>query len=81
MKDLLFTWLPGRWPPIVRGHGRGGLGAMARGAETVEAWFEGTVDVVETLLSWCREGPEDTSPKELAVDWGAPLPASLFEVR
>ena len=48
---------------------------------TVEAWFEGDVEAVESLVAWARSGPPRASVTDVAVEEADPSGASGFEVR
>ena len=48
---------------------------------TVEAWFEGEPDAVESMVSWSRSGPSRAEVSQVDVDDVEPEGLSRFEVR
>ncbi|HEV2061297.1 MAG TPA: acylphosphatase [Solirubrobacteraceae bacterium] len=48
---------------------------------TVEAWFEGDEEAVESMVSWCRSGPSHADVDAVDVDDVEPEGLSGFEVR
>ena len=48
---------------------------------TVEAWFEGAPDDVESLVAWARSGPSRASVERVDVDEADPSGMASFEVR
>jgi acylphosphatase len=47
---------------------------------TVEAVFEGEADRVDTLVAWCRRGPEGARVDDVAVEWEEPSGERGFRV-
>ncbi len=47
----------------------------------VEAVFEGTRDVVEEIIAWCRQGKEPALVKDVHVEYEAPEGRRGFEIR
>jgi acylphosphatase len=48
---------------------------------TVEVWVEGTLDAVEAVVDYCREGPPRAVVEALRVDDVAPAGLDRFDVR
>lgn len=48
---------------------------------TVQAWFEGAEDAVESLVRWCRDGPSRADVEKVDVENVEPEGHSGFEVR
>jgi acylphosphatase len=48
---------------------------------TVEAWFEGEPDAVESMVSWARSGPSRADVEQVDVEDVEPDGLSRFEVR
>lgn len=48
---------------------------------TVEAAFEGPADVVEQMVSWCRQGPPGAVVTDVAVADEPPEGSTGFSVR
>ncbi len=42
--------------------------------DSVEAEFEGSRDVLERMLEWCREGPPASYVRHVEVDWDSGEP-------
>jgi acylphosphatase len=40
---------------------------------TVEAVFEGDAGAVESLVSWCRQGPRGADVSSVELDWEQPV--------
>lgn len=47
----------------------------------VEAVFEGSTDVVEKAIAWCRQGKPPAVVKDVAVEYEAPEGMQGFEIR
>lgn len=47
----------------------------------VEAVFEGSTDVVEKAIAWCRQGNPPAVVKDVAVEYEAPEGMRGFEIR
>lgn len=47
---------------------------------TVEAVFEGEAARVDTLVAWCRRGPEGARVDDVAVEWEEPSGERGFRV-
>lgn len=47
----------------------------------VEAVFEGTKDVVEQMICWCKQGPSSAVVKDVAVEYEAPEGIEGFDIR
>ena len=48
---------------------------------TVEAWFEGEADAVESMVSWSRSGPSRAEVERVEVHEVEPEGLSRFDVR
>lgn len=48
---------------------------------TVAALFEGPEDAVETMVTWCREGPPRARVSRVEVEQAEPTGAAGFDVR
>jgi acylphosphatase len=48
---------------------------------TVQAWFEGAEDAVESMVEWCRSGPSRADVDRVDVERVEPEGLSGFEVR
>ena len=48
---------------------------------TVEAWFEGDADAVESMVRWCREGPRHADVGDVEVRQVEPQGLSEFAIR
>jgi acylphosphatase len=48
---------------------------------TVEVWAEGTLDAVQTVVDYCREGPPRAVVEALHVDEVMPAGLDRFDVR
>jgi len=48
---------------------------------TVEAWFEGEADVVESMVRWCSEGPRHADVEDVDVSEVSPESLSGFAIR
>lgn len=47
----------------------------------VEAVFEGSTDVVEKAIAWCRQGNPPAVVKDIAVEYESPEGMRGFEIR
>ncbi len=47
----------------------------------VEAFFEGSRDAVESMISWCRSGPRHADVDDVSVEWEPAQGESGFRVR
>lgn len=47
----------------------------------VEAVFEGTKDVVEQMIRWCKQGPSSAVVKDVAVEYETPEGIEGFDIR
>lgn len=47
----------------------------------VEAYFEGTREAVESMISWCRSGPRHADVDDVSVEWEPAQGKSGFRVR
>ena len=47
----------------------------------VEAVFEGTKEVVEEMIAWCRQGNSPAVGENVAVEYEAPEGMQGFEIR
>lgn len=47
----------------------------------VEAVFEGTRDVVEEMIAWCRRGNPPAIVRDVAVEYHAPEGLQGFDIR
>ena len=47
---------------------------------SVEAVFEGDVDRVASMVSWCHRGPAGARVDDVSVEWEAPLGDDGFAV-
>lgn len=47
----------------------------------VEAVFEGTPNAVESLIDWCRRGPETALVQGIEVEYESPENLETFETR
>ena len=48
---------------------------------TVQAWFEGAEEAVESMVGWCRDGPSRADVESVDVENVEPQGLSGFEVR
>jgi acylphosphatase len=48
---------------------------------TVSAAFEGSRELVESMIDWCRRGPSGAHVRDVGVIWEQPTGASGFEIR
>ena len=48
---------------------------------TVQAWFEGDEDAVESMVSWCSDGPSHADVDSVDAEHVEPEGLSGFEVR
>jgi len=60
-----------------------GLGGWVRNAPegTVEAVFEGDDDRVDSMVEWCRRGPQGAQVDDVEVKWLAPEGEGTFSIR
>jgi acylphosphatase len=60
-----------------------GVGGWARNLHdgTVEVWAEGTLEAVQAVVDYCREGPPRAVVAEVRVDEVAPAGLNRFDVR
>jgi acylphosphatase len=47
----------------------------------VEAFFEGSRDAVESMISWCKTGPRHADVDDVSVEWEPAQGESGFRVR
>jgi acylphosphatase len=47
---------------------------------TVEAVFEGEGQRVESMVSWCRRGPQGAHVEDVEVEWGEPRGERGFSI-
>ena len=61
----------------------GGVSGWARNLRdgTVEVWAEGTLEAVQAVIEYCREGPPRAVVEGLRVDEVAPAGLDRFDVR
>lgn len=48
---------------------------------TVESWFEGPPEAVETMVSWCRHGPPHADVAAVAVSTHSPAGLETFRIQ
>jgi acylphosphatase len=48
---------------------------------TVSAAFEGPLELVQSMLDWCRRGPSGSRVDTVRLAWEQPTGASAFEIR
>jgi acylphosphatase len=60
-----------------------GLGGWVRnlGDGDVEAVFEGAEERIESMVAWCRRGPEGARVDGVSVEWEEPVGEAGFRVR
>ncbi|CBN53935.1 MULTISPECIES: acylphosphatase [Kamptonema] len=47
----------------------------------VEAVFEGSIEAVQSMISWCRIGPMGAVVKDVAIEYEEPEGDRRFEIR
>jgi acylphosphatase len=52
-----------------------------RGDGAVEAVFEGSRERVESMLHWCRRGPDWARPEQVELEWQEPAGDEIFRIR